>query len=90
MRKLAILLSLALVIGTAGVAQVQAGTYGTDITIYDNAVGPDTGGGTEVPGEAKIRKRNTIPQPARAPKPASSGTWRPISRIKTPQHHRWL
>ena len=43
MKKLAVLLSLALVIGTAGVAQVQAGTYGTDITIYDNAVGPDTG-----------------------------------------------
>jgi MYXO-CTERM domain-containing protein len=43
MKKLAIVLGLALAIGTAGVAKVQAGTYGTDITIYDNAVGPTSG-----------------------------------------------
>jgi hypothetical protein len=41
MKKLIVFLGiLALVLGTGGVAKVCAGTYGTDITIYDNAVDP--------------------------------------------------
>jgi hypothetical protein len=39
MRKIIVFLGiLALVLGTAGVAPIYAGTYGTDVTHYDNAV----------------------------------------------------
>jgi len=60
MKKLIVLMgTLALVLGTAGLGQVLAGPYGTNITIYDNAPIPGPGPGVGVGNEDQETEPST-------------------------------